>query len=56
VNERKVRTAYAPRILTLKLSWRFFSKQHPILADTLEWSGCGILAAIMFAATLIANS
>jgi hypothetical protein len=40
----------------LKLSWRHFSKHHPIMADAIEWSSCGVLAAGLIASTLIANA
>jgi hypothetical protein len=40
----------------LKLAWKHFSKQHPIVADALEWTGCGTLAAGLLFGTLIANA
>jgi hypothetical protein len=40
----------------LKLSWRHFSKQHPIIADSLEWTGCGAIAVAVLFGTLIANA
>jgi hypothetical protein len=40
----------------IKLLWRHFSKLHPIVADAFEWMACGVLAAALLAASLIANS
>jgi len=40
----------------LKLSWRHFAKHHPIMADLIAWSSCGVLAAGLIASTLIANA
>ena len=40
----------------LKLEWRHLSKQHPIIADALEWSTGGIMAAAIVAGTLVANA
>jgi hypothetical protein len=42
-------------IPALKLWWRHFVRQHPIVADTLEWVACGFLALALLAAELIAN-
>jgi hypothetical protein len=40
----------------LKLLWRHFSRQHPVVADGIEWTGCGILAVGLLVATLIASA
>jgi hypothetical protein len=40
----------------LKLWWKHFAKQHPIVADGLEWTGCGGIAVGLLFATLIANA
>jgi hypothetical protein len=40
----------------LKLWWKHLSKQHPIIADGLEWIGCGVIAAAVLFGTLIANA
>jgi len=40
----------------LKLGWKHFAKQHPIVADALEWAGCGAVAAGLLFGTLIANA
>jgi hypothetical protein len=40
----------------LKLWWRHFSKQHPVMADGIEWAGCGVVAIGLLVGTLIANA
>jgi hypothetical protein len=40
----------------LKLAWKHFTKQHPIVADALECTGCGALAVGLLFGTLIANA
>jgi hypothetical protein len=40
----------------LKLWWRHFSKQHPIIFDSIEWAGCGVLAVAVLVGSLIANA
>jgi hypothetical protein len=40
----------------LKLWWKHFSKQHPIVADGLEWAGCSAIAVALLIGTLIANT
>jgi hypothetical protein len=40
----------------LKLWWRHLSKQHPIIAQGVEWSGCSLVAGAMVAGTLIASA
>jgi hypothetical protein len=39
-----------------KLWWRHLSKQHPIIADGLEWAGCGAVAVALVFGSLIANA
>jgi hypothetical protein len=43
-------------IAALKLWWRHFARHHSILVDALEWVGCGLLAAALLTAELIANA
>jgi hypothetical protein len=40
----------------LKLWWKHFSKQHPIVADGIEWAGCSAIAVALLFGTLIANA
>ena len=40
----------------VRLWWRHFWKHHPIIADAIEWSACGVVTAAMLAGTLIANA
>jgi hypothetical protein len=40
----------------LKLWWRHFSKQHAVIADGIEWIGCGTVAVTLLVGTLIANA
>jgi hypothetical protein len=40
----------------LKLWWKHFSKQHPIIVDGLEWTGCGVVAVTLLFGTLIGNA
>jgi hypothetical protein len=35
----------------LKLWWKHFAKHHPIVADGLEWAGCGAIAAALLFGT-----
>ena len=40
----------------LKLWWKHFSKQHSIIVDGLEWTGCGVVAVTLLFGTLIGNA
>lgn len=50
--EPAVKHAYA----ALKLVWKHFARQHSLMADALEWTGCGAIAVGILFATLIAHS
>jgi hypothetical protein len=39
-----------------RLWWRHFSKQHSFVADTIEWSACGVLGVGVLVGSLIANA
>jgi hypothetical protein len=39
-----------------KLWWKHFVKHYPIVADGLEWTGCGFIAVGLLFGTLIANA
>jgi hypothetical protein len=39
----------------LMLWWRHLAKQHPIIADGIEWTGCGTIAIAVLCGSLIAN-
>jgi hypothetical protein len=43
-------------IAALQLWWRHFAKRHPLVADGLEWTSCGVIALAMLVGTLIANA
>jgi hypothetical protein len=40
----------------LKLWWKHLSKQHPIMVEALEWTGCSAVAVGLLFGTLIANA
>jgi hypothetical protein len=40
----------------VKLWWRHISKQHPIIADGIEWGVCGAVAIAILFGSLIANA
>jgi hypothetical protein len=40
----------------LKLGWRHFARQHPIVSDGLEWAGCSAIAIVIVFGSLIANA
>jgi len=39
-----------------KLWWRHLPKQHPIIADGLEWGSCGAVSLALVLGWLIANA
>jgi hypothetical protein len=43
-------------IRRLSFGGRHFSKQHPVIADGLEWSACGVIAVAIIFGSLIANA
>jgi hypothetical protein len=49
-------TAARHAVPALKLWWRHFAKQHAVIVDGIEWTGCGILAIGLLVGTLIANA
>jgi hypothetical protein len=40
----------------LRLWWRHLAKQHPIIADGIEWAGCGAIAVAVLCGSLIGNA
>jgi hypothetical protein len=40
----------------LRLWWRHLAKEHPIIADGIEWTGCGVVAIALLLGSLIANA
>lgn len=40
----------------VKLCWKHFSKFHPIAADAIEWSACGLFAIALLFGSLIGNA
>jgi hypothetical protein len=39
-----------------KLFWKHFSKQHPIVVDSIEWTGCGAIGLMVLLGSLVANA
>jgi hypothetical protein len=43
-------------LVALKLWARHLAKQHPIIADGIEWTGCGAIAIAVLCGSLIGNA